>query len=308
MIINKKYCFIEGIILNLGYHDNEFLDSSINKDIGFFKENIININLFPGLYSSFCKNNIIGSELYLKDKKINDKTFFKDDNNTDKNKIELGYNHLIYKYTLGVLNIDESNDDFYITPFVDLEVEENYKDYFKKESLKYFKYYFNLNSGISKNSQISITNTVNSIRGEDIFEISSCNISGNIINNGVDSRGRAIIIAETSSDENIESFYDEQDTSIISPINTSNKKKFTYESIQINNTTYIVSKSSSEGQSITNLTNDSYYYLEDNMKIRPFREGFESLLEQDVIYSSGIDTNNENGSNRESIIFSGEIN
>jgi len=75
----SKQSFQKSIFKNTDHFFNSD-NNKITQKYNFFKENVININIFVGFGSTYCKNNICNSDLYKKDMLYKNKrtTYFDD--------------------------------------------------------------------------------------------------------------------------------------------------------------------------------------------------------------------------------------
>lgn len=327
-----KQSFKKSIFKNTDH----FFDSDNNKitqKYNFFKDNTMNINLFIGFGSTYCKNNICNSEVYKKDQKYNKKRkkYFDDSESYKGNSLNTNTNTLIFKKTYGLENPDELFEKVQEEPFEEIENIENVSEFFKMPAELKYPRYFNYYSLSRLNSNISVFGTIEEIDGSNLTERSIKGITCEIISNGTDARERAINFSdritlqelETDSQNkqkySIESYSDEEYEDLIIGEDTLLQRSFAYVNKIINgHVVTVFDTSSSTSSFVPKLTNKIIFYTEDANNISPFSD--RSIVENsnnqtnnsdynrgDVYPSHGHDRDNSNGSGPDSRTFTGEL-
>lgn len=328
----EKQSFKKSVFKNTDH----FFDSDNNKitqKYNFFKENVLNINIFIGFGSTYCKNNICNSEVYKNDILYKNKrtSYFNDSESYKGNKISINTNSLIFKKTYGLENPDELFEKIQEEPFEEANNIENVSEFFNMATEVKYPRYFNHYSLSRLNSNISIFGTIEEIDGTNLTERSIKGIKCEIISNGTDARERAINFSDKTSlqelkiDENnkqsysIESYSDEEYEDIVTGEDTLLKRSFAYINKVINGQVVTVFDTSESTSSfVPRLTNKIIFYTEDSNSISPFED--RSIVENrdnqnsnsdynrgDVYPSHGHDRDNSFGSGPDSSAHTGEL-
>lgn len=287
--INNKITFIEG---NVAYNNTNIDNRTFNENykllnnINFFNNaiNTININIFIGNFSNYLNNELLNSSYYKKDRKYNEIIYTPFSENKRNNLyIETLSNPCIFRKTLG---IDSSYyfDDYYVTPFNDVEnIENNIEIYFKDKNKINFPYYYNALNTIDRNSEICITGILDELNSDFITErLLSKGIKCEIIGIGLDSRNRANNLSTQNINSNnlSEPFSDSEIENIVTGNDVLLKRKINYTTREINGIIYNVADYSTESNEFMPvLTNKMIYYSEDNNYILPFND---DILDEDI--------------------------
>jgi hypothetical protein len=328
----EKQSFKKSIFKNTDH----FFDSDNNKitqKYNVLNENTLNISLFIGFGSTYCKNNICNSDIYKKDTNYGKKrlSYFNDSEDYKGNDLSLNNNLLIFKKTYGLENPDELFEKVQEEPFEEVENIENVSEFFKMPSELKYPRYFNYYSLSRLNSNISVFGTIEEIDGTSLTEKSLKGITCEIISNGTDARERSInfsdritlqeleIDASNRQKYSIESYSDEEYEDIVTGEDTLLKRSFAYVNKVINGQVVTVFDTSDSTSSfIPRLTNKIIFYTEDSNTITPFED--RSIVENrdnqtansdynkgDVYPSHGNDRDNSFGSGPDSSAYTGEL-
>jgi len=319
------------------FYSYNFFDKSINT---------LEISLFVGLDSSFTQNQILNSKYYLNDTatKSHFNNLIKDyqpfneeksnlfkntqinDASSDKGEIEVLMNPAIVPKTYGLLTdevvvlgdlFETSND-----PFEEMINLEDINEYFMSPRDLVYPRYYNIHSLSRLNSNISVFGTLESIDGNLTTEVPLKGMNVEIINNGIDSRNREIFISNkitiremegNASQAKIEGFSDQIVEDLVTNDSSMITVNYDYENIIFNGQN-IVSFNTGENVSSTSarLTNNAYYYNDDELIIIPFDDSREAEVSdadfdnEDVFSPTGQTTNNINGGSPDSLAFLGE--
>lgn len=344
---NRKLSIENVVSVNMDFREKHKVLHSyniFNKDI-----NTLEISLFVGLNSEFTDNQILNSNFYSNDEAVkshynnllNEYKPFNElksspsklftgeqiSSNTSANgNIETLMNPLKIPKTYGSLTeevvilgdlFEISND-----PFEEMINLENIDEYFKSPRELVYPRYYNIYSLSRLNSNISIFGTIESIDGSLLTEVPLKGMNIEIITNGIDSRNRQIFISNkisiresqgNATQAQIEGFSDQIVEDL--PLNNSSMivRNYSYENVLFNGQN-IVRLNTGEGVSSrgTRLTNNAYYYNEDELMIVPFDDSrvidnTESDIDEDDVFSpTGQTTNNIDGGAPDSFAYSGE--
>ena len=319
---------IEGF-KNTWFYDNE--KNQITQKYNYFSNNTVNINLFVGLNSSYCKNNILNSSIYS-DKTDSYSLSFNDSKEYKGRKYEMSFNPTKLIKTYGTVNADELFEKIASEPFEDVDNIENVESFFSMPSQVKYPRYFNHYSLSSLNSNISVFGTIEEIDGTMLTERSLKGIKCEIIKNGIDARERAVNFSDSitlielekegASDQKykIESYSDEEYEDLITGDDTLLSRSFAYTSKIINGQVVTVFDTSESTSSlIPRLSNKIIFYTEDSHNIPPFSDrniiaenqnNNNTSSENDynvgsVFPSNGQDSDNSQGSGPDSVAFIG---
>lgn len=326
----SKQSFQKSIFKNTDHFFNSD-NNKITQKYNFFKENVININIFVGFGSTYCKNNICNSDLYKKDTLYKNKrtTYFDDSLSYKGNPLSINTNSLIFQKTYGIENPDELFEKIKEEPFEEADNIEDIVEFFKMPSELKYPRYFNYYSLARLNSNISIFGTIEEIDGTNLTERSIKGIKCEIIGNGTDARERSInfsdniSLQELSESNNqaysIESYSDEEYEDIVTGEDTLLKRSFAYVNKVINGQVVTVFDTSESSSSfVPRLTNKIIFYTEDSNNILPFKD--RSIVENrnnqisnsdynkgDVYPTHGNDRDNSFGPGPDSTAHTGEL-
>ena len=326
-VFDKKSVFFDSPVL---FKDEEklnvdFLESiKLTHNTNRFFNNTLIINLFAGANSSFANNQIVNSNSwYEKDKEIFNESIvpFDDSEVYLGRDLTLSMNPIKKVVTYGLQNPDSVFEDLSNEPFEETPSLESIDEYFEIPSeLKYPRFY-NTYAISRLNSTISVFGTIESIDGSSLTLKPLQGLKVEIIKNGKDSRGRAVNVSNSisaresnSSDKNkLEVFLD----NVIEDLPTNNQDQlignYNYNLTTFNGRTYVsFDTGSSESKGIARLTNDVYYYTEDDLQIIPFDDtrvnSTNEEYSDEVIFSpTGFTVNNINGGLPQSIAYIGDI-
>jgi hypothetical protein len=308
----------------------------IEKKFNYFDLNTININLFVGLESNYCNNNLLNSSFYLKDLnlKSNNITAFIEDDVYKGNIIETSFSPMKVSKTYGQQNPDELFQKIAEEPFEDIDNIENVASFFELPSSLKYPRYFNHYSLSRLNSNISVFGTIEEVDGSILTERSIKGITCELIKNGTDARERAINFSESMTlrelekDANnkpkhkIESYSDEEYTELITGNDELLSRSFSYNTKIINGQVVTVFDTSASTSSLVpRLSNKIIFYTEDDNNISPYHDlnivptnqnASNHLAKNDynvgnVYPSHGIDRDNSQGSGVDSIAHTGEL-
>lgn len=315
--INNKITFIEGNVTyvnnnidEITFNEKQLIDNKLNYFNELFRT--INVNIFIGNFSKYLDNQLLNSVYYKKDKKYNEKNNLAFDESKTNNKdlpVNTFYNPLIFRKTLGV-DATYYFDDFYITPFNDVDnIENDISIYFKNKNEINYPYYYNALNSIDKNAEICVLGTVDELNGNYLTEkLLSKGIKAEIIGKGIDSRNRSnitsnIILNETNLSE---PFSDEEIENLVTGNDILLKRKINYTTKEINGIIYnIVDYQNESTQFMPKLTNKMVYYSKDNNLIIPFNDNFDDdiIKQKQTTMSTGSDTDKSKSSNFDSTTF-----
>tara|TARA_B100000212_G_C27359153_1_gene527354 strand:- start:357 stop:1433 length:1077 start_codon:yes stop_codon:yes gene_type:complete len=316
-----------------------FYDIEKNKIVEKFNcyiLNTLNINLFVGLDSNYCKNNIVNSNIYLKDTKLKSNKIypFTENESYKGNNVDVLINPMIVSKTYGLVNPDALFEKISEEPFEDIENIEDVTSFFKLPSEVKYPRYFNHYSLSRLNSNISVFGTIEEIDGSILTEKPIKGITCELIKNGTDARNRSINFSESITlreleiDENnnsvhkIETYSDEEYTDLITGNDELLKRSFSYDTKIINGQVVTVFNTSNSTSSlIPRMSNKVIFYSEDDNNISPFRDlnivpqnpnadNHSAKNDYNVgnIYPShGHDRDNSQGSGPDSIGHTGEL-
>lgn len=311
------------------FYDND--KNKIQQKYNYFSRNTININLFIGLNSTYCSNNMLNSTIYLKDTEQLPKAF--NDSKSYKGKsLEISLNPMKLVKTYGTKNPNELFEKIDQLPFEDINNIENVESFFSMPTEIKYPRYFNHYSLSSLNSNISVFGTLEEIDGTLLFEKSIKGIKCDLINNGLDARERSvgfssnITLTELTKDEDtdqkykIESYSDEEYEDLVTGDDTLLQRSFAYTTKIINGQVVTVFDTSSSTSSlIPRMSNKVIFYSEDSHTLPPFIDRNivpansinDNLSTQSdynvgsIFPSHGHDSDNSQGSGPDSVAFIG---
>ena len=306
--------------------DNNDIEKKVYKNNVFLngKKRLLSISLYVGFNSSFTRNQILNSDIYLNDRKIKNDGFtaFNDKKDYKGNPFESNMNPCKKVVTYGMENPDDLFDNIANQPFEDMDNIENIDEYFNIPDKISYPRYYNSYALSRLNSNISVFGTLESVDGGLTTELPLQGLKVEIIKNGIDARKRQVNISnriskrelQDPSKNKIESFMDD----IVEDLPTNDVpilvRNYEYKNTVFNGKTFITLDTSSNSNSnFARLTNTAHYYNDDDLKIIPFNDAREvniqisSYDDEDVFSMSGNDNNMINGGLPESIAFIGDL-
>ena len=184
---------------NTWFYNSENIQ--MQKKYNYFDLNTFNINLFVGLESNYCMNNIINSSFYSKDLNLENQkiTAFRENDVYKGNDIEISFSPMKVSKTYGQENPDELFQKISEEPFEDIDNIENVSSFFEMPSELKYPRYFNHYSLSRLNSNISVFGTIEEVDGSILTERSLKGIKCDLIQNGTDARQRAVNFSNSIS-------------------------------------------------------------------------------------------------------------
>mgnify|MGYP001296644860 CR=1 FL=1 len=331
--IDTGITFVENSDILHEHKDKSFLTPKENSNISqdqncLSKDGVYKVNIFPGLESSFSKNQILNSSFFLKDETIEKNlTPYNDSENSLGNKIYTLMNPTKRSITYGQDNASDFFVEMKNLPFEDVGNSENLDGYFFDANKITYPKYFSDYEVDKLFGGISVTGITESLTGQVLTGISTTGIKGNIISNSNDARGRQVNVVnklnKAITNNQVEAFLDSLNDQNVANELSQVVANYSFDNQLINNRNVVVFNDDQNSSSTVNLeTSSEFYRLDDNSNVIPFddRNTVNILSQNDLNLlnneyndnenhnATGTSNNNENGGQPESVAFLGDIN